>query len=310
MTDELVPNLSFGSSETLLPQTGQLLLITDHLAASAEFVLHRALHSCLRTRALADSDAANTVQRVVLVSLSRDLVHWRAIASKAGVNLGQHLKAGSLAFVDGLAISAYTSGTQQNDRADEVGCTRCPPLFLVDGVKKSEPSLKGLYDVIQKALLPTRVDNETDHSAAAAGAATIVMIDDITLLSFIGISDTAITRFIRALRALCRRHSAGLIIRAHASAAPVPHNAESSIPFGSGILRALVESSYRHVEVRPLASGRSGAISGEVAVHLGGLGSGDGGVEGGRLGRGTAVHYRLNDSGATFFQKGMSAGIL
>jgi hypothetical protein len=188
-----------------------------------------------------------------------------------------------MAILDNPAESVYTSGTQQNDRPDEVGCTRCPPLFLVDGVK-FEPSLKGLYDVIQKALLPPLVDNnETDPSAAAAAAETIAVIDDIMLLFFVGISDTAITRFIRALRALCRHHVVGLIICAHA-AAPVPHNAESSIPFGSGILRALIESSYWHAEVRPLANGRSGAISGKVAVHLGGLGSGDGGMEGGRVG--------------------------
>jgi len=323
MSDALVPNLNFGANPSRavpLPRRGQLLLITDHLAASAEFVLHRTLHLGLKT--LAALPDVENVQlqlrlqpRVLLVYLSRDLAHWRAIASKSGVNLTPHLRAGSLAFVDCLAISAYGNAANAK-QDDEAGCTRCPPLFLVGGAGvESGPSLKGLYDVIQKALLAGPVNNENENEngdedeAEPSASAPVVIFDDITVLSFIGISDTAITRFIRALRALCRRRSAGLIVRAHAAAAQ--RNAES-MPFASDTLRALINSSHRHVEVRPLASGRSGAISGEVAVHFGGLGvdNGDDIDAGGKMGRATAVHYRLSDSGATFFQKGTSVGIL
>ncbi|KAF8509591.1 hypothetical protein BU17DRAFT_56027 [Hysterangium stoloniferum] len=301
-----------------------MLLITDHLAASAEFVLHRALHLGLRpwTPAARRADGADEHPRrqqpqgrgaaVVLVSLARGLAHWRAIAARSGVSLARHLEAGSLAFVDGLAISAYAGqggGGGGGEVGGEAGCTRCPPLFSRDG-GDAAPTLRGLYDVIQRALPP--VGGSSAAETEPPRPAPVVIIDDITLLSSIGVADAAVARFIRALRALCRRRAAGLIIRAHAAAAARQH--AEAMPFGSDVLRALIECSHRHVEVRPLASGRSGAISGEVAVHRGGLGIGSGGDDddgaGGKMGRGTAVHYRLDGSGAVFFQKGMSAGIL
>ncbi|KAF8576864.1 hypothetical protein K439DRAFT_1418643 [Ramaria rubella] len=288
MTTPLVPGLSFDTANSFLPSASQLLLITDHLAAPADFILHRALALHLK-----HSNPKYQRHRAVLVSLASDFGHWRAIAAKSNVNLQQHMKAGSLAYVDGLSLSAYRLPTTTPIK-EGGGYFICPPLF---SASISEPSLKGLYNVIAQSLWDTE----------AGVAEQIVILDDITLLEHIGAPIIIVTRFIRAIRVLCHRRSAALVIRAHASPS-FNFGGETGMPFDSDLLRALVDACQVHVEVRPLASGRSGAVSGEIAVHKGGLATSGEGGEG--RGRRAAVQYRLGDGGAVFFQRGMGAGVL
>jgi len=61
------------------------------------------------------------------------------------------------------------------------------------------------------------------------------------------------------------------------------------------------------VEVRPLSSGRSGAVSGELCLHLGPVESKPSYP---LITRSAALQYRLTDGGAMFFNKGTSEGVL
>lgn len=130
----------------------------------------------------------------------------------------------------------------------------------------------------------------------------IIIIDDLTILELIGVPTVTLTRFVRALHALCLTSSASLIIRARALSSPV-----TGVPFETEFLRYLLNCCHVHVEVRPLASGRSSAVSGEISVHNGGLFSDDCAVA---MGRRFSMQYRLNDAGAVLFQKGIGAGVL
>ena len=74
------------------PTSGKLLLITDQLAASGEFLLHRALGVCLKHRVSSamgtdeDEDKGKGKDGsggCVLVSLTEDWEHWRAIGAKS-----------------------------------------------------------------------------------------------------------------------------------------------------------------------------------------------------------------------------------
>lgn len=285
MSTSLVPGLSFGPNLSSLPPAGQLLLITDHLASPADFILHRAL-------ALQLKNTASHPQHVILLSIASDFTHWSAIAAKSNINLNQHLKARSLTYIDGLSLSAYRSTPLIDSEKD--GYVRCSPLFSTGS---QEPSLRGLYDIIAQSLL---------HVSDESLTSKLLILDDITILELIGVPSITVTRFIRALRALCRRHSTGLIVRAHVSPSS---DADSRMPFDSDILRTLIDVCHAHVEVRPLASGRSGAVSGEIAVHTGDDMMNEGRDEVG-MGRKRSVHYRLNDGGAVFFQKGMGTSVL
>ena len=74
------------------PTSGQLLLITDQLAASGEFLLHRALGVCLKHRASSamgtdeDEDKRKGMGGCggcVLVTLTEDWEHWKSIGAKS-----------------------------------------------------------------------------------------------------------------------------------------------------------------------------------------------------------------------------------
>ena len=288
MATSLIPGLSFSHNLSCLPLGGQLLLITDHLASPADFILHRALALQLK-----QVQPTTHHPRVILVSIASDFAHWCAIAAKSNVNLGYHLKTGSLTYIDGLSLSAYPSPElNATGDADDIGYVRCHPLFE-NGTR--EPSLKELYDVVAQSL-----QGNSDEAISQ-----MVIMDDITLLELIGVPSIVIARFVRAAYALCRQHAAGLVIRAHVSSSS---NADFGIPFDSDLLRVLVDVCHMHIEVRPLASGRSGAVSGEIAAHGRNLALIEGGQA--RTGRKASVQYRLNDGGVAFFQKGMGAGVI
>jgi hypothetical protein len=280
MCTSIVPDLAFHPDHSSLPPPGQLLLITDHLASPADFILHRALSIYLKE--LKDG-------RTILVSLAWEFAHWRAIAAKSNVNLPQHLASESLVFIDGLSLSEYHMPSSVPESRDNV---TCPPL-LIDG----DPCLRKLYQLIAQSLREAPLKDLHDLPSRRT-----VIIDDITVLELVGVPTIALIRFIRALRALCLSQSASLIIRAHSSV-----SSEPGISLDSELLRCLLDSCHAHIEVRPLASGRSGAVSGEIAVHKGGLSLGDELVT---AGRSAAMQYRLSDGGAVFFQKGMGAGVL
>jgi hypothetical protein len=110
---------------------------------------------------------------------------------------------------------------------------------------------------------------------------------------------------------------AALIVRHHIVTPPEP----------DALFQHLLQLCTYHIEVRPLASGRSGAVSGEVSilvplfippkthqninikicVHLGPS------VKDTKehvISRTSALQYRLTESGAVFFERGTSTGVL
>ncbi|KAJ7355388.1 hypothetical protein DFH08DRAFT_498383 [Mycena albidolilacea] len=133
------------------------------------------------------------------------------------------------------------------------------------------------------------------------GADVLVIVDDLATLDWLGFSVLDITRFCRALAAACRKANATLLIRQHVL---TPSNAESML---DDLFRALHQMCTYHMDVLPLASGRSGAVSGQVALHLG-PGAPRGGVK--LLGRSSALQYKLTDTGAVFFERGTGASVL
>ncbi|KAL4078303.1 hypothetical protein V8B97DRAFT_1251666 [Scleroderma yunnanense] len=99
------------------------------------------------------------------------------------------------------------------------------------------------------------------------------------------------------LNTLCTKSGSTLVIRHHILNASEPDT----------VFQLLLQLCSYHVEVRPLSSGRSGAVSGEICLHPG-PSTGDPNL--GSIPRTTALQYRLTDGGAIFFNKGTSEGVL
>ncbi|TFY77892.1 hypothetical protein EWM64_g6116 [Hericium alpestre] len=151
---------------------------------------------------------------------------------------------------------------------------------------KSPSSLRPLFDRVQSSIGTSSEDR------------TLVILDDIATLEWTGHPALVITRFARALVSLCAKNGAALVVRHHVVSAEEPDE----------LFRALRQLCAYHAEVRALASGRSGAVSGEVALHAGASLGGRTGVA--LIPREQAVQYRLTDSSAVFFQRGTGQAVL
>ncbi|KAH6903399.1 hypothetical protein BKA70DRAFT_1194401 [Coprinopsis sp. MPI-PUGE-AT-0042] len=160
-------------------------------------------------------------------------------------------------------------------------CSLAPP----DG-PSTEPKFSAVIDLVNQVVSDRK------------GQDTLVILDDAATLEWIGHSSLDIWRFVRKLRAVCLKANATLIIRHHVASANDPDD----------LFLQLVDVCSYHVDVRPLYSGRSGAVSGEVAIHAGSLSKNAEPVK--LIPRSAALQYRLTDNGPVYFEKGTSEGVL
>ncbi|KAG1869742.1 hypothetical protein C8R48DRAFT_746898 [Suillus tomentosus] len=199
-----------------------------------------------------------------VLAVSESLERWKSVASKANANV-THSE--SFQFID-----VFDQHPPAQNRGEG-------PLNVI--------SLKYIYDILSAKLS----DSQTH------GQIPLVILDDMTSLEWLGVSLLDLSRFARALRALCVKMDAVLVVRHHIVTPPEP----------DALLQHLLQLCTYHIEVRPLASGRSGAVSGEICVHLGpSMKDANEHV----ISRTSALQYRLTESSAVFFDKGTSTGVL
>ena len=238
---------------TALPLPREIVLITDEILSPGDFLLHRFLINHLKGTKKATA---------ILVCVSEDLTRWKSVASKSvrranviavalgvhlvldlqNVNLSTNLDLGSLMLVD--VMSHLT------------------PRVATEGY----PTLGELYKNIHSVLNIFSEDVEKN---------TLLILDDLTALEWIGIPTEEIARFARALCALSRRvlillsddafgtyataqHNSSLVVRHHITTPSEPDE----------LFKRLVQLCDYHLDVFPLSSGRSGSVSGQVRSRL------------------------------------------
>ncbi|TFY55918.1 hypothetical protein EVG20_g9141 [Dentipellis fragilis] len=234
------------------PAPGKPTLITDQLAAPADFVLHNILGSHLKGKK--DTSA-------VILSVSEPLARWKTVASRSNLDLTKKTTDGALTFIDVAKETAIAEPTQ----------TYLHSLFGRIRLQIEEsPSSKSL----------------------------LLILDDVTTLEWIGFPTLVLARFLRSLIALCTKFGVTLLVRHHT---PIPDEPDD-------LFRILVQLCHYQVEVMPLSSGRSGAVSGELALHACPSAVPFASVR--PIPRTHALQYRLTDSGAVFFQRGTGQVVL
>ncbi|KAH8120124.1 hypothetical protein DFH11DRAFT_1685518 [Phellopilus nigrolimitatus] len=203
--------------------------------------------------------------KCIFVSFSQTFSHWKSVAARLSppTHLSSHISNGSFKFLDALTEPHTTAS-----------------------------ALRLLYDKISRIL------DEPDAGDANSDSPNMIVLDSISFLEWSGISVVDVKCFVRALRALCNRRYASLVIRHHRVLSDDLDD----------LARSLLAQCAWHLEVLPLSSGRSGAISGEVALHRGPLLNDLAIID--TIQRNNAVQYRLSDTGALYFGRGTSAGIL
>ncbi|KAJ7125220.1 hypothetical protein C8R44DRAFT_840350 [Mycena epipterygia] len=125
-------------------------------------------------------------------------------------------------------------------------------------------------------------------SALDAADDTLVIVDDLAALDWLGISSVLdITHFCRALSAACRKANATLLTRQHVLTPP------TAAPVLDDLFRQLRELCTYHME---------------VALHAGPDVPPRDGVR--LLPRSSALQYKLPDGGEVFLERGTGAGVL
>jgi len=104
---------------------------------------------------------------------------------------------------------------------------------------------------------------------------SLVIFDELALFEWIGHSALDVSRFARALVASCAKASI-IVIASSLTYTETPLLPQNDVFLAirfhiatpddlDGILRILLQLATYHIEVLPLSSGRSGAVSGEVS---------------------------------------------
>ncbi|KAF8651917.1 hypothetical protein AX16_004562 [Volvariella volvacea WC 439] len=257
-----------------LPE-GTFLFVTDELASPGDFLLHRALLSHVK----------DTKGRVFIFNVSGDVQRWKAIATRSNVNWQNQVDSGNITLFDVLNIIQLP-----------------PPIHFPSSISTppNEMLLKPLYDAFIAHLvqLAATTNDEQGETKLDTDRPLLVILDDVSVLEWMGITPNDVWKFLRALNARCLKLNATLIVR---------HHIVSEIP-DDPLFHNLLQLCDYHLEVRSLSSGRSGAVSGEVAVHAGPATVVPRHIK--LIPRSSALHYRLTDTGVVFFERGTGGAVL
>ncbi|KAH9895203.1 hypothetical protein C8Q73DRAFT_693421 [Cubamyces lactineus] len=168
-------------------------------------------------------------------------------------------------------------------------------LTFIDAMSYVSPALEEELKAPLKTL--HRQIMECLNRSHSDDVKVLVMLDDIAALEWMGVPLADILRFARALCATCRKYNASLILRHHVTTPGEPDD----------IFRHLLQLCTYHMDVFPLSTGRSGSVSGQVALHCGAAASE---ATHKLIPRSAAVQYRLTDTGSVFFDRGTGSGVL
>ncbi|KZT30797.1 hypothetical protein NEOLEDRAFT_1052965 [Neolentinus lepideus HHB14362 ss-1] len=199
--------------------------------------------------------------RCIVLLVSESISRWNAIASRATVNLAALIESQALRFLD--------------------------------MVKDIQPHL-GTDDSTRSTLIRSLLQEQGD---AQADQPTLILLDDISTLEWMGYATNELVKFLRALSILARKGNASLVVRHHVITPDTP----------DVLFRFLLQLCTYHIDVRPLSSGRSGAVNGEISLYRG---PSNGTAHVKTTPRQRAVQYRLTDATAVYFEKGTGQAVL
>ncbi|KAG8934106.1 hypothetical protein FRC02_010589 [Tulasnella sp. 418] len=124
----------------------------------------------------------------------------------------------------------------------------------------------------------------------------LIILDDLAMFEWIGIEQVKLVRFLRALRALAREFNASVII--------LYHQLDNSL---NDVVQYLLSWAQCHLRISSLTSGLSGAVSGEIWWQVGMAANDPDFVT---RPKAQALHYKLLESGPTYFERGTGGGVL
>ncbi|GAA97027.1 uncharacterized protein L969DRAFT_96914 [Mixia osmundae IAM 14324] len=281
-----------GGPSSCVPPAGTSLLITDTLECPATFLtthlIKLALKGAQASTGLVGAPMSTAKARVIVLLTSQREEHYVAILRKM-VNVHSTSKD----IADKLPADQGVNTTSEKSKGR---------LTFIDGMRMtaSDPSdaLQSLYVALSSAIDPSASD---DH--------TVVMLDDLTMLHWLGVDSYALIRFYRALITLTTVRRTGLVVILHSdNTAITTSNAVASDRFAreeDHLLRSLVYASHVWVRLRSLRTQSTGELIVQRCPAL--MQSHPQITSGSRT---HALQYKIEDNGPRFFAKGTANGYL
>ncbi|KAJ3879723.1 hypothetical protein F5051DRAFT_401731 [Lentinula edodes] len=264
-----------------------VLLITDQLASPADFVLVGFVVEGVKGRGGSGSGmklgmgkgvgvrgggGGGIGMKVMILSVSgsMSMARWGSVLGKYNINLTQHLSSGTIQFVDVVDVVSGSGLKGVYERVES---------YFQDGEGSEDGGVAGASG---DNLEGRGGEGDGEHGSGVDGNSRIIILDDITTLHWTGLaSPLELGRFCRALRGLCVKNDAVLVIRHHVlspatftltptlTLTPGDSPQEDKEPSGDALFRSLHALCTYHMDIQPLSSGRSGVVSGQIALHQG-----------------------------------------
>jgi len=162
---------------------------------------------------------------VTLVGLENTFGHYNGVSSKFGINMTKSREAGQINFIDGLKLVSENV----ND----------------DGVVDTLPLLNSIISQVKQCVKEN----------------TVLIIDKISLLHSLGLTNREMLALVQELQSICEQHKSCLVTR---SRTLTGLGEDDSHDEGDHISAFLSHTANLTIAVRPLASGRSSTVTGNL----------------------------------------------
>ncbi|KAI5450571.1 hypothetical protein NCC49_002830 [Naganishia albida] len=270
-----------------LPSPGTHLLVTDTLAASADFIIYHVVLEFLRSGRPTSSDPLRPVLIADFSGGRKSTAHWEAIGKKLGSPV-------PLKQSDSFSIITPSAHTFPSAN------TNAPSLYT----DADEPTLQAVYQSIAERI--------------SANGTGLVVLDDLSELLLLGFPAHEVSKFVRSLLALARKHQTILLTHIHTDSL-TSANATQSLPHTPTpdldlLLRLMRLGGGVWWRIEGLKTGRSGVVTGEISSHplvplpLDTTTLASCSVP--TIPRSKPLQYRMDDSGVKTFAKGTGEGYL
>ncbi|WWC66722.1 uncharacterized protein I206_100627 [Kwoniella pini CBS 10737] len=271
----LTPHLPFPSSSSSLPPSNSHLIISDTVASPSHFALFHLVSSAL----------GKEKRKVIWVDFRGEgRASWEAILKKVGTPLPP-LTSPQFIHITPSSLPSFIGPSSSLKNA--------PRLFD----DNDRPSLKTTYN----SILPHISEN------------SLVILDGLTELNWIGFSSLEISKFVRAVFSKVKSIKAILVSTLHADHLPlsssiIPQTEQGDDEILQRLLRIGQGCWWR---VSHLASGRSADVMGEISSHPLSKPIGlDESEKFPHIPRSNPLQYRLEPNTVRVFAKGTGRGFL
>jgi len=268
---EFIADYTPSSSSSSSPSSIKTIMISDGVGCDADFLVNHFLHAFVKAEA-----------PTVFLHLAQTFSHYNLVGSKCGVNLQTAIEKKLLSAIDGMKL--LSDALTPSSAADETPLTR----IIFDVVIETVNAVVGNIDSFPHPHHPP-----------------LILIDDLSLLSALGVSHRDVIAFVHSLRRRFASLSATLLFRLHGDIEDEEDVDEDDIH----LVKLLSHQVDAHFRVRGLSTGYCRDVHGAIELYRR-VSSGSNANGQMTFVKNIKKQFKISDKGVAVFAPGLSAAVL